>query len=320
MKKEELKSTRDGFGEGIVLAAEHYSEIVVLTADLKESTRVTEFQRRFPDRFFDVGVSEQVLVTVASGMASCGKIPFAASFSVFSPGRNWEQIRTTICLNDVPVKIVGSHAGLSAVGDGASHQALEDIAMMRTLPNMVVISPCDAIQAKKAVLEIAKNKKPTYLRLFREPTPVITSEKASFKIGRADILKEPKDPQAVIIGTGPILSEALEAAKALKETEIETVVINLHTVKPIDEQTVTRAAKIAGAVVTIEEHQVAGGLGSAVAEVLAANFPVPIEMIGVRNSFGESGTYQELLKKHGLIKEGIVKAVKKVIVRKNNNL
>jgi len=258
-------------------------------------------------------VAEQALATIASGMANYGKIPFISSFAVFSPGRNWEQIRTTICLNDVPVKIAGSHAGLNVGADGATHQMLEDIAIMRTLPNMIVVVPADAIETKKAVIEAAKNEKPTYIRFSREASPVFTTEKSSYKIGRAEIFWETKDPQVAIIACGPLL-----AAKELEKSKIETLVINSHTIKPFDEQAIIRAAKITGAVVTAEEHQIIGGLGSAVSEVLAKNFPTPIEFIGMPDSFGESGRPSELLKKYKMKSKDVVSAVKRVIRRKTS--
>lgn len=314
-KNVKLAAMRDGFGEGLVLAGEKDVRVVVLTADLKESTRVHLFAEKFPERFVEVGVAEQALVTIASGMAGYGKIPFATSYAVFSPGRTWEQIRTTIALNDVPVKIVGCHAGLGAGPYGSTHQALEDLALMRVLPNMVVVAPCDAEEAKKATLEIADGK-PTYLRLAREETPVFTTEKTPFKIGRAEIFWESKNPQVTIIACGALVYEALLAARDLDQKGIETLVINCHTVKPIDERTIIRAAKISGAVVTAEEHQVAGGLGSAVAEVLSKNFPVPMEYVGIEDSFGESGTPAELKKKFGLTAKNIREAVRRVILRK----
>lgn len=311
------KAMRDGFGEALVLAGEKEEKVVVLTADLKESTRVHSFCQRFPQRFIEVGVAEQALITIASGLANYGKIPFAASYAVFSPGRTWEQIKTTVALNDVPVKIIGCHAGLGSGPYGATHQSLEDIALMRTLPNLVVVAPADAEEAKKATLAIAKNNKPSYLRLAREKTPLFTTEKSPFKIGRAEVLWEAKDSQAAIIACGPLVYEALLAAEALDSKGIETQVINCHTVKPIDERTIIRAAKTTGAVVTVEEHQIAGGLGSAVAEVLGKNFPVPLEFIGVADSFGESGTPDELKKKFGLTSKNIIAAAKEVIRRKN---
>jgi transketolase len=315
----DLVSLRDGFGQGLVVAGEEDINVVALTADLRESTKLTAFIEKFPERFFEVGVAEQILVTIASGMAACGKIPFATSYAIFSPGRNWEQIRTTICLNDVPVKIVGSHGGLNVGLDGSSHQALEDIALMRTLPNMVVIVPCDSEETKKTTLEIAKNGKPTYLRLNREKSAVFTTEKTPFQIGKAETFWEDKDPQVAIIACGPLVYDALLAAKRLKKRGIGVLVINCHTIKPIDEQAIVHAAKICEAVVTVEDHQIAGGLGSAVAEVLANNFPVPMEFVGMKDSFGESGKAKELMEKYGLNKEGIMAACKRVIARSKEN-
>lgn len=315
----EMIPTRNGYGEGLVLAGEKDQDVVVLTADLSESTRASYFEDKFPERFIEVGVAEQVLVTVASGMANYGKVPFTSSYAVFSPGRNWEQIRTTIAINNVPVKIAGGHTGVSVGPDGATHQALEDIAMMRVMPNMVVVVPCDANEAKKAVIEMAKNGKPSYIRLTREETPVFTTEESPFKIGKAETLWESKNPQVAIIGAGPLLYDALLAAKKLAKNKIETLVINSHTVSPIDEQTVIKAAKITGAVVTLEEHQINGGLGSAVSEVLARNYPVPIEYVGMPNSFGESGEPKELLKKYGMTEKDIADAAKRVIKRRMDN-
>jgi transketolase len=311
----ELSSLREGFGKGLVIAGEEDKNVVALTADLRESTKLTPFIEKFSERFFEVGVAEQILVTIASGMAACGKIPFTTSYAIFSPGRNWEQIRTTICLNDVPVKIVGSHGGLNVGADGSSHQALEDIAMMRTLPNMVVVVPCDSEEAKKATLAVAKNSKPTYLRLNREKSAVFTSEKTPFAIGKAEMFWEGKDPQVAIVAAGPLVYDSLLAAKSLKKRGIETLVLNCHTIKPIDEQAIIHAAKICEAVVTVEDHQIAGGLGGAVAEVLAKNYPTPIEFVGVKDSFGESGKAKELMEKYGLDKKGIMAACKRVITR-----
>lgn len=313
-----LKSVRDGFGEGLVAAGERDENVVAITADLKESTRVHLFAEKFPERFFDVGVAEGALVTVASGMANYGKIPFAASYAAFSPGRTWEQIRTTIAINDVPVKIVGAHGGLGAGPYGSTHQALEDIAIMRVMPNMVVVVPADGEEAKKATLAVAENGKPSYLRLARPPTPVFTTEKSPFEIGRAEVPWEGKDAQVAIVACGPLVYEALVAARDLEKKGIEIIVINSHTIKPLDERTIIRAAKTTGAVVTVEEHQVSGGLGGAVAEVLAKNFPVPIEMIGVPGVFGESGDTEELLKKYQMTSKDIIEAVKKVIPRKSS--
>ncbi len=309
--------SRNGYGEGLVVAGEKDENVVVLCADLTESTRSHLFQDKFPQRFIEVGVAEQALATIAAGMANYGKVPFISSFAIFSPGRNWEQIRTTIALNDVPVKIAGSHTGVSVGPDGATHQALEDMAIMRTMPNMIVLAPADAIETKKAVLEAAKNEKPTYIRFTRNATPVFTTEKTPFKIGRAETVWQSKDPQAAIIACGPLVYEALLAAKELSKSKIEVLVINGHTIKPLDELAIIRAAKTTGAVVTVEEHQITGGLGGAVAEALTKNFPVPIEFVGMPDSFGESGKADELLEKYKMKSRDIVAAVKRVIKRKN---
>jgi len=316
-KEVEMESIRDGFGEALVEAGEKNKDVVVLTADLKESTRVNLFAEKFPDRFIEVGVAEQAMVTIASGMAAEGKIPFTTSYAVFSPGRTLEQVRTTVALNNQPVKIVGAHAGLGAGPYGSTHQALEDIAIMRTLPNMVVVAPCDFEEAKKATLAVAKNGKPTYLRLERPETPSFTTKNSPFKVGRAETLWESKNPQVAIIACGSLVYEALLAANTLEKKGIDILVINSHTIKPLDKQAIIHAAKIAGAVVTIEEHQVTGGLGSAVSEVLAKNLPTPQEFIGIHDAYGESGTYEELKKKFGLTEKDIIEAVKRVIARKN---
>lgn len=313
----DMVPTRQGYGEGLVIAGEKDERVVVLCADVTESTRSNLFKDRFPERFIEVGVAEQAMATLAAGMAVYGKIPFISSYAVFSPGRNWEQIRTVIALNDVPVKIGGGHAGISVGPDGATHQGLEDIAMMRAMPNMTVIAPADAIETKKAVVEAAKTEGPTYIRFAREKTPVFTKEETPFKIGRAEILWEVKAPQAAIIACGPLVYESLLAAKELDKKGIEVLVINSHTIKPLDEKEIIRAAKITGAVVSVEEHQIIGGLGGAVSEVLSKNFPVPMEFIGMPDSFGESGKPNELLEKYGMKAANIIEAVKKVVARKN---
>jgi len=313
-----LKSMRDGFGEALSELGSRNPNVVVLTADLAESTRVKDFSLKFPDRFFQVGVAEQALVTVAAGMAEAGKIPFTTSYAVFSPGRTFEQIKVTAALNNVPVKIIGAHAGFGASMYGATHQSLEDIALMRVIPNMVVEVPSDFAEAKKATFSIAENNKPSYLRLSRQDSPKITDEKSKYEVGKADILMNGKDPQVAIIGCGPILSEALAAAEELITIGIETMVINNHTIKPIDDIAITNAARICQAIVTVEEHQIIGGLGSAVSEVVSQGHNVPMEFVGVRDIFGESAkTYEELWKKFGLTKENIIESVKKVILRKN---
>ncbi len=312
--KLELSPTRNGFGEGLLEAAKKDDRIVGLCADLAESTRMHLFAEEFPNRFVEIGVAEQNLVTVASGMAHEGKIPFASSYAAFSPGRNWEQIRTTICYNDQPVIVVGSHAGLSVGPDGATHQALEDIALMRTLPNMQVIVPADHQQAHKATLAVAKDPKPTYLRMAREKSPVFTTTKTPFNIGQADIYYRGKD--VTVISCGPVLYEALLAANMLKG-DISVEVINLHTIKPIDHKTIVKSARKTGAVVTVEEHQVTGGLGGAVAEVLAKEYPTPMEIIGVNDRFGESGDPMELWEHFGMGPDNIIKHIKQVMKRKS---
>jgi len=309
---------RRGFGEGLLEAGKRDKRVVGLCADLTESTQMHFFKEKFPKRFIEMGVAEQNLVTVASGMASMGKIPFVSSYATFSPGRNWEQIRTTIAYNDVPVKIIGSHAGVSVGPDGGTHQAIEDIALMRVLPNMVVISPCDSVEAKKATLAAAKTKIPTYIRLIRDKTPVITTENTPFEIGKAGVYFEPitGKPDVAIIATGSLVYKALIAAKELEKEKIGITVVNLATIKPLDEETILRVVKSAGAVVTVEEHQVSGGMGSAIAELLAAKLPTPIEFIGVQNKFGQSGTPEELLEHYGMGVSHIKSAVMKVLKRK----
>lgn len=313
----EKKFMRDGFGEALLLAGEKDPRIVVLTADLKESTRVNLFADAFPERFVEVGVAEQAMVTIASGLANYGKIPFCSSYAIFSPGRNWEQIRTTIGIDNYPVKIIGAQSGLNIGHYGVTHQCIEDIALMRVIPNMNVVVPSDYEEAKKAIIEIVKDDKPYYLRLPRIDSPVYTTEKTPFKIGSANILTESKNPEVTIIATGLMVYKALLAYKELEKNGIETIVINIHTIKPLDSETIIRQAKLTGAVITVEEHQTIGGLGSAVSEVLSKNFSVPMEILGVNDRFGQSGTPKELFIEYGLTIEDIIKAVKKVIARKN---
>lgn len=303
--------SRNGYGEGLVLAGEENEQVVALCADLTESTRTLAFAEKFPQRFVEIGVAEQNLATVAAGMALEGKIPFISSYATFSPGRNWEQIRTTICYNDVPVKIIGSHAGVSVGPDGATHQGLEDLAIMRALPNMIVISPVDYIEARKATQAIARLKQPCYLRLSREKVPVVTTNETPFQIGKAEIFKDGTD--VAIIATGQLVYEALEAAKEMELHKISVRVINCHTLKPLDNETILKAAEECGAIVTAEEHQITGGLGGAVAELISQNFPVPLKIIGVEDRFGESGEPNELLVKFGLTEEAIKKAITHVL-------
>ena len=315
---------RKGFGQGLVAAGEMDKNVVALCADLTESTQMIFFKEKFSERFVEIGVAEQNLVTVASGMAAMGKIPFCSSYAMFSPGRNWEQIRTTITYNDRPVKIVGSHAGISVGPDGGTHQALEDMALMRVMPNIDVISPCDAIEAKKATIALAKTNKPAYLRLAREKTPIITTEETPFEIGKAQIYWIPEVglAQVGIITTGGLTHRAILAAKELEAqgiNAIKTKVMNLSSIKPIDAEAVIALAKECKAIVTVEEHQIAGGMGSAVAEVLAKNYPVPIQFIGVQDKFGQSGTPDELIEHYGMGKEAIKEAVKKIMKRKTTS-
>lgn len=315
----ETETMRKGFGKGLLQAGEKNKNVVALCADLKESTALNFFAERFPERFIEVGVAEQNLVTVASGMASMGKIPFCASYAIFSPGRNWEQIRTTIAYNNRPVKIIGSHAGVSVGADGGSHQALEDIALMQVIPNMEVFSPCDFNEAKKITLEIAQTESPSYLRLARPKTPIITTEETPFKIGKAEIFWIPEIglAQVGIIATGAVLYQALLSAKDLEKEGIKIKVMNLSSIKPIDEEAIIKLAKETKKIITVEEHQIIGGMGSSVAGILAEHFPVPIEFIGVEDKFGQSGTAEELLEKYSLDKEAIKKAVKKILNRKD---
>jgi len=309
---------RKGFGQGLLLAGEQDSNVVALCADLTESTQMIFFKEKFPERFIEIGVAEQNLVTIASGMAAMGKIPFCSSYAMFSPGRNWEQIRTTIAYNDRPVKIVGSHAGISVGPDGGTHQALEDIALMRVMPNMDVLSPCDAIEAKKMTLLLTNTGKPAYIRLVREKTPIITTEETPMQIGKAEIYWMPDVglAQVGIIVTGGLFYRALLAAKELEVEGIKTKVMNLSSIKPIDVEAIVTLAKETKALVTVEEHQVAGGMGSVIAEVLVKNYPTPIEFIGVQDKFGQSGTPDELVEHYGMGKESIKEAVRKVLARK----
>ena len=309
---------RKGFGQGLLLAGEQYKNVVALCADLTESTQMNSFKEKFSERFVEVGVAEQNLVTIASGMAAMGKIPFCSSYAMFNPGRNWEQIKTTIAYNDRKVVIVGSHAGVSVGPDGGTHQALEDIALMRVMPNMDVLSPCDAIEARKITLALAKSGKPAYLRLARERTPIITTEETPFTLGEAEIYWTPEVglAQVGIIVTGGLMHRALLAVRELETEGIKTKVMNLSSIKPIDVNAVVALAKETKKIVTVEEHQVAGGMGSAVAETLAQNYPVPIEFIGVQDKFGQSGTPDELIEHYGMGKDAIKKSVRKVLARK----
>lgn len=312
----ETAYTRDGFGKALVELGEKSPKVVALCADLAESTRMLEFKQKFPERYIELGVAEQNLGLVASGLANYGKVPFIASYAAFSPGRNNEQIRTNIALNNVPVKIVGSHAGLSVGPDGATHQALEDIGLMRMQPNMTVLSPCDVHEAYKATLAAAAHDGPVYIRLAREKTPVMTAAETPFEMGKAHLMWEADHaPEVAVFATGPLLAEALAAAKEL-EHSVPTAVYNIHTIKPLDQEGVIAAAKAAGAVVTVEEHQIAGGLGSAVAEALAASAPTPQEFVGVQDAFGQSGNAEELYDFYKLSAAHIAAVIKKAHARR----
>ncbi len=314
----EKVSTRQGFGEGLLQIGVSNENVVALSADLKESTKVDLFAEKFPDRYIELGVAEQNLASVASGIASMGKIPFIASYGIFNPGRNWEQIRTTICYNNQPVKIIGSHTGLSVGQDGGSHQMLEDIALTRSIPNMVVISPCDSIEAKKATIACAKTKDPTYIRLARNNTPIITTADTPFEIGKAGLVFVPEIGLAHvgIIATGTILYKAIMAAHELEKKGIKVKVLNLSTIKPLDTEAIISLARETRAIVTAEDHQIAGGMGSAVSECIAQEYPIPIEFVGVDDEFGQSGIPEELEKHYGIDTESIIKRVEKVLKRK----
>lgn len=325
-KDVEQKPTRDGYGEGLLILGEKNPNVVVLSADLTESTRAEGFAKKYPERFFEIGVAEQNMATIAAGLGVSGKIPFISSYATFSPGRNWEQIRTTISYNDSNVKIAGHHAGISVGPDGATHQAIEDIATMRVMANMRVIVPCDAIEAKKATIAVASIWGPVYLRFQREKSPVMTTDATRFTPGKAEVFWDSGGPSlhsgrqlkpaVLIVACGGLLYNALLAARELEKEKIGAVVLNCHTIKPLDEKTITTLAKKIGAVVTVEEHQVSGGLGGAVAELLAKHAPTPIEFIGMQGVFGESGSPADLIKKYGMDVSDIVHAAKKAIKRK----
>ena len=330
----EKKATRDGYGRGLMELGEMNEKVVVLTGDLKESTRAEEFFKKYPERSIECGVAEQNMTGIAAGLAAAGKIPFVSSYAVFSPGRAWDQVRVSVCYSNLNVKISGAHTGVSVGPDGATHQALEDIAIMRVLPNMTVVVPCDEIETRKMTLAAASCPGPVYFRFAREKTAVITTEEMPFEMGRAEVYWDSDNfqfsifnfqsiskfsnlkNQIAIIGCGPLLYDCLVAAKELHGEGIGTMVINNHTVKPMDEKTIIEAVGKCGAVVTVEEHQVSGGMGSAVAEVLARNLPTPMEFVGMPDKFGESGEPGELLKKYGMDVASIKMAIKRVLARK----
>jgi transketolase len=315
--KLEEEPTRKGFGRGLLKAGQADENVVAACADLTDSTQMNLFAKEFPERFVEIGVAEQNLVTVGSGLAAMGKIPFVSSYAAFSPGRNWEQIRTTICLNDRPVKIVGSHAGVSVGPDGATHQMLEDIALMRVLPNMVVVVPGDAIEAEKATLALANDKRPGYLRLAREASAVYTSIQTPFEIGKAYVYAQGED--ITVIATGPLTYQALVAAEKLFKDGIDLEVIHCPTVKPLDTETILKSVKKTGHVITIEEGQINGGLGGAVAELLGEQHPVPLIRMGIKDRFGESGKPEELLEHFGLTAKHVALAAHQMMDKKEKH-
>lgn len=315
-KDVERVPNRKGFGQGLLKAGEIDERVVALCADLTESTQISLFADAFPERYIEIGVAEQNLVTVGSGLAAGGKIPFVSSYAAFSPGRNWEQIRTTICLNDRRVKIIGAHAGLYTGKDGATHQMLEDIALMRALPNMVVLAPCDAVEAEKMTLAMALDPRPNYMRLAREAIPVVTTADTPFAIGKAYIFAP--GSEVTIIATGTMTHTALQAAELLHKQGVLAEVIHCPTIKPLDAATILTSVRKTGRVVTVEEHQVNGGLGGAVAELLGEHHPVPLKRIGVEDVFGQSGDPEELLDHYGLTPKHVAKAAQELVKGADN--
>ena len=310
----EVEPTRAGFGRGLKRAGQENENVVGLCADLVESVKMDAFAEAFPERYIEVGIAEQNLVTVAAGLARVGKVPFAASYAAFSPGRNWEQIKTTAALNDLPVKIIGGHSGSTVGPDGATHQMFEDIALMRVLPNMIVICPGDGIEAEKATLAIAKNDKPSYLRVAREKTPIFSTPESPFEIGKAYILREGKD--VTILSTGVETPYALRAAETLSKDGIDAEVIHVPTVKPLDRDTIVASVKKTGRAITCEDAQAAGGFGGAIAELLGDQMPAPLLRIGVQDRYGESGAPLEVHQKLGLADDSIVEQAKDFIARR----
>lgn len=299
---------RDGYGKALLKLIGNGKPVVALDADVAKSTRTVWVRDQYPEHFLDMGIAEQDMVGTASGLALGGIIPFASTYGVFLAGRAWDQIRTTVCYNNLNVKLAGAHAGISVGPDGATHQALEDVALMRVLPNMTVVVPCDAVETEKATLALAEREGPCYIRFGREAVPVITDEDSPFEIGKANVLRDGKD--AVLFANGAMVYEGLEAAKQLAGEGIDLMVVNLHTVKPLDQEAVLAAARKTGRVITAEEHQAAGGMGSAVAECLAQHYPVPMRILGMQDGFGESGAPDELMKRYGFSSDAIYQAVK----------
>ncbi len=310
----EWKLSRDGFGEGMIELGQADPRVVVLGADLSDSTRALWFKEKFPDRFFSFGIAEQNMLGAAGGLSLAGKIPFVCTYGVFLSGRAWDQIRTTICYSNLNVKMGGAHGGISVGPDGATHQALEDCALIRVLPNMTLVVPCDYYETKKATIAVGKMFGPAYVRFGREKTPVITAPDTPFELGKAAVFREGSDIS--LIANGYMVSQCLLAADELAKEGISARVINLHTLKPLDREAIVKAAQETGAIVTAEEHQLIGGLGAAVAEVVAEECPVPMAMIGIRDQFGESGSPEELLKLHGLTAGNVAQTARKLLARK----
>jgi len=308
------QATRAGYGQGVVEAGQKNENVVVLCADLTDSTCNTKFKELFPDRFIQVGVHEQLLAALGAGVSLAGKIPFIASFAMFCPGRAWEMVRTNICLNEANVKIIGTHAGVSVGQDGATHQAIEDIAIMRPIPNITIVVPCDAVEARKATVAFLDVNGPCYARFARNKTPILTTEETSFEIGKATILRDGKD--VAIIACGSLVYDSLIAAEELAEEGLEVMVVNSPSIKPLDEETTLLVAQKCGAVVSAEEHQVTGGLGGAISEYLSKVYPTIMGFIGIQNKFGESGTDKELMAHFGMDIASIKKKVKKVYDKK----
>jgi transketolase len=315
MENNVKKSLRDGFGEALLELGKINKNVVALTANVAESTRVHWFAKKYPRRFFELGVAEQNMMGVAVGLSQAGKIPFVSAYAVFSPGRSWDQLRVSVCYSNSNVKIVGHHAGLAVGADGATHQALEDIAITRCLPNMTVIAPCDAIESARATMAATKLRGPVYLRMTRDATTILTAKKTKFQIGKINVMRAGSD--VTVVGCGPILELALLAADELNKKGISVDVLNCHTIKPLDVNGLIASVSKTKAIVSVEDHQIQGGLGSAVAEALIQNCPVPMEYVGVENTFGESGTSAELWRKYGLTVEKIIEKIDLVLSRKN---
>lgn len=310
----EMIPTRDGFGKGVVELGKTNKDVVVLCADLTDSTRASWFQKEFPDRFFGMGVAEQDMLSTASGLALSGKIPYAATFGVFASGRAWDQIRVSISYMKLNVKIIGTHGGISVGPDGYTHQAIEEVALMRALPYMTLIVPCDFLEAKKATIKAATFPGPVYIKLGRSAVPLLTKEEDNFEIGKGSVLSDGSD--VAIIACGTMCYYALQAKEILKNSGINAMVINIHTIRPLDEKLIIEAAKKTGCVVTAEEHTVYGGLGSAVSEVLSQNFPVPMKLIGIKDECGGSGEAEELFKAFKLTAENIAENAKVLVKNK----